>query len=275
MSLKKFKPTTPGTRHKTVLDFSGLTKKRPEKKLVVINKRKAGRNSAGKITVRHRGGGEKRLYRMIDFLQDKKDIQAVVSALEYDPNRTAAIALLVYKDGEKRYILAPEGLRQKDVVIVSENAELKIGNRLPLKKIPAGMSIHNIELKKGKGGKIVKSAGTQAIIQSKEGKYVIIKMPSSEIRRVPHDCWASLGQVSNPDWRHVVLGKAGRKRHLGIRPTVRGVAMHPGAHPHGGGEGRSGIGMPSPKSPWGKPVGGTRTRNKKKYSKKLIIKRRK
>ena len=252
-----------------------MTKKRPEKKLIVANKKKAGRNSTGKITVRHRGGGEKRLYRMIDFLQDKKNIQAKVSALEYDPNRTAAIALLVYKDGEKRYILAPEGLRQKDVVIVSENAELKTGNRLPLKKIPAGMPIHNIELKPSKGGKIVKSAGTQALIQSKEGKYVIIKMPSSEIRRVPQDCWASLGQVSNPDWRHVVLGKAGRKRHLGIRPTVRGVAMHPGAHPHGGGEGRSGIGMPSPKSPWGKPVGGTRTRNKKKYSNKLIIKRRK
>ncbi len=275
MSLKTFKPTTPGTRHKTVLDFSGLTKKRPEKKLTKANKRKAGRNSAGKITTRHRGGGEKRLYRMIDFLQNKKDIQATVSALEYDPNRTAAIALLVYKDGEKRYILAPEGLSQKDTVIVSENAELKTGNRMPLKKIPAGMPIHNIELKPTKGGKIVKSAGTQAIIQSKEGKYVIIKMPSSEIRRVPEDCWASLGQVSNPDWRHVVLGKAGRKRHLGIRPTVRGVAMHPGAHPHGGGEGRSGIGMPSPKSPWGKPVGGTRTRNKKKYSNKLIIKRRK
>ena len=275
MSLKTFKPITPGTRHKTVLDFSGLTKKRPEKKLTVANKRKAGRNSKGRVTVRHRGGGEKRLYRLIDFLQDKKDMQAKVSALEYDPNRTAAIALLVYKDGEKRYILAPDELCQRDVVIVSENAELKIGNRLPLKKIPAGMPIHNIELKKGKGGKIVKSAGTQAIIQSKEGKYVIIKMPSSEIRRISADCWASLGQVSNPDWRHVVLGKAGRKRHLGIRPTVRGVAMHPGAHPHGGGEGRSGIGMPSPKSPWGKPVGGTRTRNKKKYSNKLIIKRRK
>lgn len=275
MSLKSYKAITPGLRHKTSLDFSSLTKKKPEKKLTFGLKKKAGRNFRGKITVRHQGGGEKRLYRKIDFGQDKKDIEAKVAAIEYDPNRSANIALLVYKDGEKRYFLSPDGLKVGDKIMIGENVELKIGNRLPLRKIPAGMPIHNIEMEPKKGGKIVKSAGTQAFIQSKEEKFAIIKLPSSELRKIPLDCYASLGQVSNPDWRNVVLGKAGRKRHLGIRPTVRGVAMHPGAHPHGGGEGRSGVGMPSPKSPWGKRVGGVRTRKKKKHSSKYIVKRRK
>lgn len=275
MTLKSYRPTTPGLRAKTTLDFSSLTKTRPEKKLAVGLKKKSGRNSAGKITVRHRGSGEKRLHRLIDFLQDKKGIEAKVVSIEYDPNRSANIALVVYQDGEKRYILAPDGMKTGDKVITGEDIELKVGNRLPLRNIPAGMPIHNIEMIPGKGGKIVKSAGTQAIIQSKEKKFAIVKLPSSELHRIPLGCYASLGQLSNPDWRSVILGKAGRKRHLGFRPAVRGVAMHPDAHPHGGGEGRSGVGMPSPKSPWGRPVGGIKTRKKGKYSDKYIVKRRK
>jgi large subunit ribosomal protein L2 len=275
MTLKTFKPLTPGLRHRTSLSWSLLTKKRPEKKLTVSFKKQAGRNSSGKVTVRHQGGGEKRLYRMIDFVQDKKDIEARVVALEYDPSRTTNIALLLYPDGEKRYILAPEGLKVGDKVTVGQQAELKTGNRLPLSAIPAGMPIHNIELEPGKGGKIVKSAGTSALIQSKEENFAIVKLPSGEIRKVSLACYASLGQLSNPEWRTVILGKAGRKRHMGIRPSVRGVAMHPAAHPHGGGEGRSGIGMPGPKSPWGKKVGGIKTRKRNKASNKLIVKRRK
>jgi large subunit ribosomal protein L2 len=273
MTLKTFKPITDGLRHKTSLDLSFLAKKRPEKKLVASFKKQAGR-SWGKVTVRHQGGGEKRLYRMVDFVQDKKGIPARVVALEYDPIRTANIALLVYDDGGKRYILAPEGLKAGDKVVAGENIELKIGNRLPLSAIPAGMPIHNIELEPRKGGKIVRSAGSAAYIQSKEENMAIIKLPSGEIRKISLNAWATLGQVSNPDWRNVILGKAGRKRHMGIRPSVRGVAMHPDAHPHGGGEGRSGIGMPGPKSVWGKKVGGIKTRKKHKASDRLIIKRR-
>ncbi len=275
MSLKKYKPVTPGLRHRTSIDFSKLTKKKPEKLLTFGIKKQGGRNHHGKVTTRHRGGGHKKLFRIIDFMQDKKEILAKVTAIEYDPNRTANIALVVYNDGEKRYILAPEGLKIGDVIITSSQADLKIGNRLPLSAIPAGMPIHNLELKPNHGGKIVKSAGSQAIIQSKENNFAIVKLPSGETRKILLNCWASLGQVSNPDWKNVVLGKAGKKRHLGIRPTVRGVAMHPDAHPHGGGEGRSGIGMPSAKSPWGKRVGGIKTRKRKKYSDRLIIKRRK
>ncbi len=274
MTLKIYKPVTPGLRHKTSLDWGFLTKKRPEKNLTVKLKKHAGRDASGRIAVRHQGGGEKRLYRLIDFGQEKEGIPAKVQALEYDPNRTANIALLSYKDGEKRYILAPEGLKVGDIVMTGEEAEMKVGNRLPLSKIPAGMPIHNLELIPGKGGQLVKSAGAQAFIQAKEEKYALVKLPSGEIRKILLKCYATIGQVSNPDWRNVILGKAGRKRHMGIRPAVRGVAMHPAAHPHGGGEGRSGIGLPSPKSPWGKPVGGIKTRNKKKWSNKLIVKRR-
>jgi len=275
MSLIKSKAVTPSLRHRTKIDLLGISKKRPEKGLVKSQTKRGGRNAQGKVTVRHQGGGEKRLYRIIDFIQDKKNIKARVAAIEYDPNRTANIALLIYEDGEKRYILAPNNMKVEDKVLVGEQAELATGNRLPLSHIPAGMPIHNLELSPGSGGKIAKTAGSQALIQSKEGEYAIVHLPSGEVRRVLLTCYASLGQVSNLEWENVSLGKAGRKRHLGIRPTVRGVAMHPNAHPHGGGEGRSGIGMPGPKSPWGKPVGGVKTRKRKKHSDKLIIKRRK
>lgn len=272
--IKVYKPITPGLRHKTSLNWSFLNKKRPEKGLTVKLKKHAGRNSQGRISVRHVGGGEKRLYRLVDFRQDKKNIEAKVTALEYDPNRTANLALLQYKDGEQRYILAPEQLKVGDTVMYGENVDIKVGNRLPLAKIAAGMAIHNLELVPGKGGQIVKSAGSQAMIQAKEEPYALVRLPSGEVRKILLACYATIGQVGNPDWQNVVLGKAGRKRHMGVRPTVRGVAMHPAAHPHGGGEGRSGIGMPSPKSPWGKPVGGIKTRKKKKWSNKLIVKRR-
>lgn len=245
------------------------------KRLLKIKKEKAGRNNSGRITVRHQGGGEKKFIRLIDFKRDKYDIPGKVESIEYDPNRTANIALVVYQDGERRYILAPEGLKTGDTVVSGENVEVKVGNALPLKNIPMGTIIHNIELKRGKGGQLVRGAGEGAVIQGKEEKYAIVKLPSREIRRIPLDCYATIGQVGNVDWKNVNLGKAGRKRHMGIRPTVRGVAQHPGSHPHGGGEGRSGIGMPSPKTPWGKKARGVKTRKKKKYSDKLIIKRRK
>jgi len=234
----------------------------------------SGRDSTGKITVRHRGGREKRFLRKIDWKRNKCDIPAKVVSLEYDPNRTADIALLVYQDGEKRYILAPEGLEVGDRIVSSRKAEIKIGNALPLKKIPVGTPIHNLELKPGKGGQIVRSAGSSAQILSKERNMATVRLPSSEQRLVSLECFATIGQVSKPLWKTVKLGKAGRKRHLGIRPTVRGVVMHPDAHPHGGGEGKSGIGMPSPKSPWGKKTLGKKTRRPKKYSDKNIIKQR-
>jgi len=245
------------------------------KKLTKILPKHSGRDASGKIAVRHRGGREKRFLRLIDWKRDKHDIPAKVVSLEYDPNRTANIALVVYEDGEKRYILAPEGLKIGDKIVSGEKAEVKVGNALPLKKIPVGTPIHNIELRPGKGGQIVRSAGASAQILAKEKGMATVKLPSGEQRLIPLQCWATIGQVSNPLWKTVKLGKAGKKRHMGIRPAVRGVAMHPGAHPHGGGEGRSGIGMPSPKSPWGKKTLGKKTRKPKKYSDKYIIKRRK
>lgn len=251
-----------------------ITKAKPEKKLIISKHQRAGRDSGGKIAIRHRGGGEKRFIRMIDWKRNKHDIEAEVSAIEYDPNRGANLALLTYSDGEKRYIIAPYGLKVGDKVVSGENVEPTLGNSMPLAKIPIGLSIHNLELHPGKGAQLVRGAGTSATIVAKEDKYVQVRMPSGEIRLILSKCWATIGQVGNIDLKTRKLGKAGRKRHMGIRPAVRGVAMHPGAHPHGGGEGRSGIGMPSPKSPWGKKTLGKRTRRRKKYSDKYIIKKR-
>ncbi len=244
------------------------------RKLKRILAKKSGRNSSGKVTVRHQGGRHKRYLREIDFKRDKREIPAKVVAIEYDPNRGANIVLLFYVDGEKRYILAPEGLRVGDEVQTGVKAEIKPGNALPLKKMPLGTVVHNLELKPGKGGQIVRGAGTGAILMNKEEGYALVKLPSGEQRKIELACYATVGQLGNIELKNRVLGKAGRKRHLGIRPTVRGVAQNPHSHPHGGGEGRSGIGMPSPKSPWGKPTLGVRTRNKKKYSDKLIMQRR-
>jgi len=271
MAIKTYKPTTPGRRHRRDLDFSGLAKKKPEKSLTKTINYKAGRNFSGKITVRHRGGRHKRLYRMIDFKRQKKDIPAKVASLEYDPNRSAHIALLHFIDGAKAYILAPQEVKVGQTILAADKAPIKPGNALPLKNIPVGTIIHNIELIPGKGGQLVRSAGTAAILQSKD-KTAAIKLPSGEIRQVSLNCYATIGEVSNPELKNIKLGKAGRKRHMGFRPSVRGVAMHPGAHPHGGGEGRSGIGMPSPLSPWGKKTLGKKTRRKRKYSNKFIIK---
>lgn len=244
------------------------------KKLYSILAKKSGRDARGTISVRHQGGREKRFLRKIDWKRNKFDIPARVLSIEYDPNRTANIALLVYQDGEKRYILAPEDLKIGDQVVSGKEAEIKMGNAVPLRKIPVGLPIHNIELRPGKGGQIVRSAGTAAQIIAKEKDWATIKMPSGEQRLIPVDCLATIGQVSKPLWKTINLGKAGRKRHMGIRPTVRGVAMNPHSHPHGGGEGRSGIGMSSPKSPWGKKTLGKKTRRPKKYSDRYIIKRR-
>lgn len=244
------------------------------KKLLKILKKHSGRNNQGKATVRHQGGGEKKYLREIDFKRDKYGIPGKVESIEYDPNRTANIALVVYKDGERRYILAPNGLRVGDEIISGEGVEPKLGNALPLKEIPVGTVVHNIELKPKKGGQLVRGAGGGAVILSREEKMVTVKLPSGEERKIPAECFATVGQVSKPEWKTEVIGKAGRSRHMGIRPTVRGVAQHPASHPHGGGEGRSGIGMPGPKTPWGKPALGKRTRKRKKYSDKLIIKRR-
>lgn len=250
-----------------------ITKVKPEKSLIKILKKKGGRSS-GKVTVRHQGGREKRFMREIDFKREKFGIPARVVAFEYDPNRTANLALLSYKDGEKRYILAAEGLKLGDEIVSGPEAEIEIGNHLPLLKIPIGTPIHNLELLPGKGGQIIRSAGSSASILAKEGGFAVVKLPSGETRKIPLNCFATIGQVGGLSWKNIKLGKAGRKRHMGIRPTVRGVAQHPASHPHGGGEGRSGIGMPSPKSPWGKPTLGKRTRKRKKYSDKFIIKRR-
>lgn len=245
------------------------------KKLRKIRVQKSGRDRTGKISVRHRGGGEKRFLRKIDFKRDKRDVEAKVAAIEYDPNRGADIALLNYIDGEKRYILAPLGLKVGDKVISGEKVELKRGNALSLARIPIGEKVHNIELMVGRGGQIVRGAGTAATILAREGKYVQVKLPSKEIRKIRKECYATIGQVGNVERKTRKLGKAGKKRHLGIRPTVRGVAQNPNSHPHGGGEGRSGIGMPSPKSPWGKKTLGKRTRKRKKQSSKYIVQRRK
>ena len=272
--MKKYKPTTPGRRGMTKTDFSVLTKKKPEKSLLVSLKKKGGRGSQGRITVRHRGGGAKRFYRLVDFGQAKIDIPAKVIALEYDPCRSAFIALLQYQDGKKRYVLAPQELKVGDEIIISEKAELKPGNRMRLRNIPVGTLVYNVELEKNRGGVIIRGAGTAAKVLAHEGKYAHLVLPSSEIRKVPIDCFASIGAVSNPEHRYANLGKAGISRHKGRRPHVRGSAMNPCDHAHGGGEGRTGIGMKRPKTPWGKPALGVKTR-KKKWTDKLIIKRRK
>lgn len=251
-----------------------LTKKKPEKKLLSPLKKKGGRNSSGRITVRHQGGGAKRHYRMVSFGQEKLDMPAKVVALEYDPNRTSFIALLEYQDKDKKYVIAPHNLKVGDEVIASEKAEIKIGNRIKLKNIPSGTEIFNIELEPGRGGKVVRSAGASASVLAQEGLYTHLKMPSGETRKISKECYATLGSVSYPEWRYVRIGKAGRSRHMGIRPTVRGVAMAPIAHPHGGGEGRSSIGMKYPKTPWGKHALGVKTRKKHKWTNKFILQRR-
>lgn len=274
MPLKVYKPTSPGRRGMTGASFEEITKKKPEKSLLKPLKKKAGRSNQGRITVRHRGGGAKRMYRVIDFKRDKLGINGEVTAIEYDPNRSARLALIHYADGEKRYILAPLGIKVGDTVLADSDAEIKIGNALPLKSIPTGTSIHNIELHRGKGGQMVKSAGGVAQLMAKEGTYALLRMPSGELRRVHIECFATIGQVGNVDHQHINLGKAGRKRHIGIRPTVRGSAMSPRDHPHGGGEGRSPIGMPGPKTPWGKPALGYVTRNNK-LTDNMIVRRRK
>jgi large subunit ribosomal protein L2 len=274
MPIKVFKPTSPGRRDMSGQTFEEITRTQPEPSLVRGLRKRAGRNFRGKVTVRHRGGGHKRLYRLIDFKRDKFNIPAKVASIEYDPNRSARIALLVYADGEKRYIIAPLGLRVGDEVMSGPGAEIRPGNALPLQSIPLGTQVHNIELQVGRGGQMVRSAGTSAQLMSKDHpQYVILRLPSGEERYVPHACLATVGQVGNVEHGNVKLGKAGRKRHMGIRPTVRGSAMNPNDHPHGGGEGRSPIGMPAPKTPWGKPAQGRRTRRNKSTD-KFIFRRR-
>ncbi len=273
MALKVYRPTSPGRRGMSGSTFEEITKGKPEKSLLLPLKKKAGRNSRGKITVRHRGGGAKQRLRIIDFKRDKVGVPGRVAAIEYDPNRSARIALIHYADGAKRYILAPLELNVGNTIMSGSDAEVKPGNTLPLKLIPTGTLIHNIELERGRGGQLVRSAGTAAQLMVKEGEYALVRLPSSEMRRIRSDCLATIGQLGNIDHQNIKLGKAGRKRWLGWRPTVRGSAMTPRDHPHGGGEGRSPIGMPGPKTPWGKPALGYRTR-KPKASDKLIVKRR-
>ncbi len=274
MGIKTYNPYTPSRRNMTGSDFSEITAKKPEKSLVVSLKKHAGRNNQGKITVRHHGGGSRRKYRLVDFKRRKDAIPAKVLTIEYDPNRTANIALICYADGEKSYILAPNGLKVGDMVMNGETAEVKLGNCLPLHNIPVGAEIHNIELYPGKGGQLVRSAGNSAQLMAKEGKYATLRLPSGEMRLVPIICRATIGQVGNIDHELINIGKAGRKRHMGIRPTVRGSVMNPNDHPHGGGEGKTGIGRPGPVTPWGKPALGLKTRKKNKHSNKLIIRRR-
>ncbi|WZL72631.1 50S ribosomal protein L2 [Clostridiaceae bacterium 35-E11] len=274
MGIKKFNPTSPALRQMTVSTFEEITKKEPEKSLLMPLKKKAGRNAQGKITIRHRGGGQKRKYRIIDFKRNKDNVPATVSAIEYDPNRTANIALLTYADGEKRYIIAPHKLNVGDIVVSGEGADIKVGNALPLKNIPVGTVIHNIELKPGKGGQLARSAGNAAQLMAKEDKYAQVRLPSGEVRLVSILCKATIGQVGNLDHENITIGKAGRKRHMGIRPTVRGSVMNPNDHPHGGGEGRAPVGRPSPMTPWGKPAIGYKTRKKNKASDKFIVKKR-
>ncbi len=273
MALKVYRPTSPGRRGMSGSTFEEITKGKPEKSLLEPLKKKAGRNNQGRITVRHRGGGAKRRLRIIDFKRDKIGVPGRVAAIEYDPNRSARIALIHYADGEKRYILAPSGLGVGDTIKSGGDAEVKPGNALPLKLIPSGTLIHNVGLKREKGGQLVRSAGVAAQLMAKEGEYALVRLPSSEVRRIRSDCLATIGQVGNVDHQSIKLGKAGRKRWLGWRPTVRGSAMSPRDHPHGGGEGRSPIGMPGPKTPWGKPALGYRTR-RSKASDKMIVKRR-
>ena len=275
MGIKTYRPYTPSRRHMTGSDFSEITKFEPEKKLLVSLKKNSGRNNQGKITVRHRGGGSRRKYRIIDFKRNKKDgIPAYVTGIEYDPNRTANIALITYADGEKAYILAPQGLKDGMKVMSGPDAEVRIGNCLPLTAIPVGTMVHNIELYPGKGGQLVRSAGNSAQLMAKEGKYATLRLPSGEMRMVPIICRATVGVVGNAEHNLINIGKAGRKSHMGIRPTVRGSVMNPNDHPHGGGEGKTGIGRPGPCTPWGKPALGLKTRKKKKASNKLIVRRR-
>jgi len=276
MGVKKVKPTTPGRRSASFDDFCDITKKTPEKSLIRIKKKSGGRNAQGRITVRHRGGGAKRYVRIVDFKRDKFNIPAKIAAIEYDPNRGARIALLHYVDGEKRYIIAPTGVRVGEKILSSKDKiEIKRGNAMPIKYIPAGVNIHNVELEPERGAKIARGAGNYLSVMGVEGRFAQIKMPSGEIRLVKKECLCTIGSVSNADKRHIKLGKAGRKRHLGFRPTVRGSAMNPVDHPHGGGEGNQPIGLKHPKTPWGKPALGVKTRRKSKPSDKLIMKRRK
>ena len=274
MGIKKYNPYTPSRRNMTSSDFSEITKTTPEKALCVSKKKHAGRNNQGKITVRHHGGGNRQKYRIIDFKRNKDGISAKVVGIEYDPNRSANIALICYEDGQKAYILAPEGLTDGMKVMNGPQAEIRVGNCLPLSEIPVGTNVHNVELYPGKGGQLVRSAGNSAQLMAKEGKYATLRLPSGEMRMVPIVCRASIGVVGNGDHNLIKIGKAGRKRHMGIRPTVRGSAMNPNDHPHGGGEGRAPIGRPGPSTPWGKPALGLKTRKKKKASNKLIIRRR-
>ncbi len=274
MSIKVYKPTSNARRDMSVTDYSELSKVAPERSLLVSLKKNSGRNSYGRITVRHRGGGQRRKYRIIDFKRDKFDIPATVVSVEYDPNRSAFIALLQYEDGEKRYILQPAGLKVGDTVVAGANADIKAGNALPLTNIPVGTVVHNIELYPGRGGQLARAAGNSAQLMAKEGVYALLRLPSGELRNVPASCMATIGQVGNLDHENVKVGKAGRKRHMGWRPTVRGSVMNPCDHPHGGGEGKSPIGRPGPVTPWGKPALGYKTRNTKKKSDKLIVKRR-
>ena len=273
MAIRVYKPTSAARRFMSVLTYEEITKKTPEKGLTEYLKKNAGRNNQGKITVRHQGGGNKIKYRIIDFKREKRDIPAKVAAIEYDPNRTAFIALLNYADGEKRYILAPVGLNVGDTVVAGEQADIKPGNALPIDAIPVGTLIHNVEVKPGRGGQLVRSAGAYAQLMAKEGEYAQVRMPSGEVRKVPMNAYATIGTVGNIDHANVRIGKAGRTRHMGIRPTVRGVVMNPCDHPHGGGEGKSPVGMPAPVTPWGKPALGFKTRKHKKYSNRLIVKR--
>ena len=274
MSIKVFKPTTNARRGMSVTDYSELSKVAPEKSLLKSLKKNSGRNSYGRITVRHRGGGNRRKYRVIDFKRTKFDVEATVKTIEYDPNRSAHIALIEYTDGVKAYILAPVGLNVGDTVVAGPSADIKPGNALPLTNIPVGTFIHNVELYPGKGGQLARAAGNAAQLMAKEGAYALLRLPSGELRNVPVSCMASIGQVGNTDHENVKIGKAGRTRHMGIRPTVRGSVMNPNDHPHGGGEGKSPIGRPGPVTPWGKPALGYKTRAKKNRSDKLIVKRR-
>ena len=273
MAIKKYKPETNGRRGMTSLSNAEITTNTPQKSLLVSKSKTGGRNNQGRMTVRHIGGGAKRKYRIIDFKRNKFDITARVATIEYDPNRSANIALLVYKDGEKRYILAPKGLETGAIVVSGQNVDIKVGNSLPLQNIPVGTKVHNIELKPGKGGALARSAGASAQILGREGKYVMLRLQSGETRKILGTCFATIGVVGNEDYELVNLGKAGRKRHMGIRPTTRGSVMNPNDHPHGGGEGRAPIGRKAPVTPWGKPALGYKTRNKKKASEKLIVSR--
>ncbi len=275
MGVKHFKPITPSTRNMTVLDYKEITKKTPEKSLLATKKKNSGRNSYGRITVRHQGGGNRQKYRIVDFKRKKDNMEATVIGIEYDPNRSANIALIQYEDGEKAYILAPLGLKDGDKVVSGENVDIKPGNCLPIQNIPVGTMIHNIELNPGQGGKLVRAAGGEAQLMAKEGRYAHIRLASGEMRLVLAVCRATIGTIGNTDYENVKLGKAGRTRHLGIRPTVRGSVMNPVDHPHGGGEGRAPVGHAGPLTPWGKPALGYKTRKKNKQSNKFIVKRRK